>query len=255
MSTPIKVCTFNILTHHGRYPDRFFKRMPNIYAAIKAEQADFIGFQEVQPEAQDWLKSAFPEYGIVGCGRDADLRGESTPILYNKERFDICWLDMVWLSPTPSIPGSRFEEQSMCPRICVAARFYDRVDRRLIAVYNTHLDHEGEKARQLGMRQILAKIEKDCDLFDIPVIMTGDFNAEPDSVAITETLAFERHPLCDVTKDLAYSFHNFGQCKNKIDYIFADKGVKATDVRLWNNYDTEAAFISDHYPVSAVLEF
>lgn len=255
MNTPIKVCSFNILTHHGKYPDRFYKRMENIVKAVSEEKSDIIGFQEVQPEVQDWLKAAFPQYTLIGCGRDSDIRGESTPIMYNRDRFDVCWLDTFWLSQTPTVPGTRFEEQSNCPRICVAARLYDRVNRQLISVYNTHLDHVGEKARQLGIRQILAKISKDCDIFDIPVILTGDLNAEPNSVTVKEILSFERHPLCDATKDIEYTFHNFGTCKNKIDYIFTDKNTKIKDVRIWNQYDTKDSFISDHYPVSAVLEF
>lgn len=255
MSISIKAATFNILTYKPDGINSFENRMPLIRKAVNSEAPDLIGFQEVKPGVQEWLRKSFPRYSFVGCGRNFDFKDESNPIAYNMARFDLCWLDMFWLSPTPEIPGSRFEEQSDCPRICMAARFYDRKNRRLIAFYNTHLDHLGERARQLGMRQILAKIEKDCELFDIPVILTGDFNAAPDSVAVTETLAFKAHPLKDVTSELEYTYHDFGKSKEKIDYIFTDKNALVSGVKIWESKNDRGTYISDHYPASAEILF
>ena len=52
---------------------------------------------------------------------------------------------------------------------------------KVFRVINTHLDHEGSEARKLGLEQILAHLDEEKLFGDVPVIISGDFNAEPDS--------------------------------------------------------------------------
>ena len=51
----------------------------------------------------------------------------------------------------------------------------------MFRVINTHLDHECAEARKLGLEQILAHLRAEKAFADVPVILSGDFNAEPDS--------------------------------------------------------------------------
>ena len=55
----------------------------------------------------------------------------------------------------------------------------DLQEKKVFRLMNVHLDHLGAEARRLGVNQILKKVEGELLLPDIPVILAGDFNAEP----------------------------------------------------------------------------
>ena len=158
----------------------------------------------------------------------------------------------------PRKPGSRFStDQSGCPRICTCAALYDRESKRAFRFYNTHLDHVGAFAQAQGISLILNRMAADYDAWQIPVILTGDFNVTPDSVVYTSVVSFTGcgAPLCDVTADVGPTFHGYRPetVAKKIDYIFTNmpcnttKSFTATDMR-------DGVYLSDHYPVGAYLE-
>lgn len=69
----------------------------------------------------------------------------------------------------------------MCPRTATDVVFEDMETGKVFRVINTHLDHECAGARKLGLEQILAHLRAEKAFADVPVILSGDFNAEPDS--------------------------------------------------------------------------
>jgi len=185
-----------------------------------------------------------PGYTIVGRSRGTNFDDEHVDIAFRTETIDIFELEYFWLSPTPDVPGSRYEEQSSCPRITTAGIFKHVDSNVTFRVYNTHLDHVGEGARVLGMKQILERIK-----FDMPVFLTGDMNALPDSEAIQ--LAHSK--LTDLTADIQSSFHGFGKFENhKIDYIFSNLNT-AYETVAWND-ENNGIFLSDHYPLLTIIE-
>ena len=106
------------------------------------------------------------------------------------------------------------------------------------------------KEAKQDSNQLLRKLEAEKAFSDIPVIITGDFNAEPDSEEMKSIITSGRYQ--DLTKDIDFSFHDYGKEKEKIDYIFATKDVfckstaKCTEERV-------GFFLSDHYPIEAVI--
>ena len=168
----MKLVTFNIRCDYGQDGSNCFCfRKPGILAAFAREQADVYCFQEVLPHVAAWLKEALPEYTVVGCGRGENLDGERVILAFRKERFDLMKMDTFWLSPTPRVPGSRYPDQSICPRTCTEAVLYDLAENRVVRVMNTHLDHEGAPARQAGLEQILA-YEETADFFaGVPTVL------------------------------------------------------------------------------------
>ena len=178
----MKFVTFNIRCDFGQDgANNFIYRRPLILEKIRQEKPDIIGFQEVLPQVAAWLKENLTEYYIAGCGREKDLTGEAMIIAYRKERFQSVSLETFWLSPTPYVPGSRYPVQSMCPRTATDVVFEDMETGKVFRVINTHLDHECAGARKLGLEQILAHLRAEKAFADVPVILSGDFNAEPDS--------------------------------------------------------------------------
>lgn len=88
----MKFVTFNLRADYGDGADggnAFCCRQPLIAKVLQAEQPDFVGFQEVLPAAQRWLRAAMPGYTVLGCGRGADLAGEAMTIAVRDETLEL----------------------------------------------------------------------------------------------------------------------------------------------------------------------
>jgi len=245
----MKIVTFNIrrdVEQDGI--NRFDSRKEMIFRKIMTEKPDIICFQEVLPHVLKWLKDVFLEYDIAGCGRDKFLKDEATVIAYKKSRFNMIQMDTFWLSETPSISGSRYSNQSLCPRTCNMALMHDLQTDEIFRIYNTHLDHEGSDARKLGIHQILMRMKTEILFPEAPIIFLGDFNATPDEAEMK--FCFEHADLIDLTDGMEGSFHEYGtlQVAEKIDYILAGKEWKLTERGMWKDCKG-GIFLSDHYPV------
>lgn len=250
----MQVVTFNIRCDYGQDgANNFTFRKKLILDKIQAEQPDILCFQEVLPHVSNWLKENLTEYYVIGCGRDSKLENEQTCIAYRKDFFNMVKMEVFWLSGTPKVPGSRYENQSECPRNCTVIYLQDIKNSKVFRVYNTHLDHIGSAARKAGLSLIMSKIQGADFLGDVPFILTGDFNALPDS---EELAVLKNYPdVIDCTEQLNGTFHDFGRLDKteKIDYIFTDKQFKCSGALCWTDC-TDGVFLSDHYPVCVVLE-
>ncbi len=241
--------TFNVRREfEDDLENRFENRKELIKTTIEKNQPDVIGFQEVLPDALGWLKSALSDYVVVGCGRDDDLGDEATAIAFRREKYDLIQMNTFWLSPSPHVPGSRYEDQSECPRTCTVTLLSDISEGKVFRIYNTHLDHIGTKARLHGVKQIVKRTSEEKLFPNAPFIIMGDFNALPADLEVKylEDVA----ELCDFTKVIEGSFHDFGQLNNpeKIDYIFGSGHWILKNVGVWGS-DTKDGYISDHFPV------
>jgi endonuclease/exonuclease/phosphatase family metal-dependent hydrolase len=249
----MKIVTFNIRCDYNQDGINSFQyRKPYIIEKIKKEQPDIICFQEVLPHVSKWMKETFADYYFIGVGRNENYQDEQATIAYKKDNISLIEFRTLWLSKTPEVPGSRYENQSYCPRTCAYAIFRIEEEGTLFRVYNTHLDHEGSKARMLGLDQINKVIQEETQRANLPVILLGDFNAEPDSQEINE---FVSHTdLKDITSSLPVTFHNYGQEKDyeKIDYIYISPNISCNQVEAWTDC-MDKVFLSDHYPICAQL--
>lgn len=248
----LKIMTFNLRVeadcdgiNHQKH------RRGRILATLEAETPDLIGFQEASDDAREFLRGALSDYTLIGCGRYADYRGEGAPLAFRSDRFEMIRSACFMLSDTPEIPGSRYEgsDQSGCPRIATAAVLKHREADTPILFLNVHTDHTGTGARVLASRDILAYVQRT----GLPTVLTGDFNAEPDS----EEIRMLADALTDATADLGGTFHDFGRrtpdCAPKIDYVFTS--LPADPARAYAVADTPEAgvYISDHNPVVAFV--
>lgn len=250
----MKLVTFNIRCDHGQDGINCFRfRKPGIVTAFAREQADVYCFQEVLPHVAAWLKEALPEYTVIGCGREKHLDGERVILAFRKDRFDLMKMDTFWLSPTPAVPGSRYPDQSSCPRTCTEAVLYDLAENLAIRVMNTHLDHVGVEAKRAGLAQILAHAEA-ADFFPgVPAVLAGDFNAEPGAPELEPIR--EKPAWRSAVPDTWETFHGYGCTrKSTIDYIFINGNIQCTAVGRWTDVEN-GVYLSDHYPVWAELNY
>ncbi len=250
----MKFTTFNIRCDYDQDGKNSFRyRRELILKKIAAERPDAIGFQEVLPHVQRWLRENLSGYTVIGCGRDADFGGEAMTIAVRNETAELLGLSTFWLSPEPYRPGSRYENQSDCPRTCAAAELLVQGAPGPIRLYNTHLDHIGAEARAQGLTQVLRRMEEDMARLPMPALLMGDMNALPDSPELAPVGDFPALGLTDLTAGIPVTFHNYGlpgEEPCKIDYIYATPQFKAERVERWMD-EEDGVFLSDHYPVCA----
>ncbi len=250
----LKVMTFNLRCKNGGDGiNSFENREPKVISAITDELPDLIGFQEATDYQRDFLrKNLSDKYIVLGCGRGADYYGEAVCIAFKRDIFELVNLDTFWLSDTPDVAGSRYEnsDQSSCPRLTVHAELAAKELDAPIHFFNTHLDHMGSEARLLGMRDIIKKISEISGAY----VLTGDFNARPIFPEIAEIKNTKRFKCVEATEKITHTFHGFGRfdADHKIDYIFTN--AKAVDAYTVERSSEDGIYISDHHPVCAVID-
>lgn len=248
----MKIVTFNIRYDRADDGENHFRfRKPLILEKIRKAAADIICFQEVLPHVAAWLKESLDEYYVIGCPRGKDLDDEQAAIAYRKDRINLLQMKTYWLSDTPCEPGSRYPEQSICPRLCTEALFQDLASNQVFRVANTHLDHEDAAAREKGLRRIMESVEG-AELFPkAPVIITGDMNAEPwdPEMAVTK-----QYHYTNLSENVGITYHGYLRADRPccIDFILI-KGFTCGSVEKWTDVKS-GVFLSDHYPVCAILE-
>ena len=248
----MKIVTFNIRWNNPKDGEFTFDfRKEAIVEKIQEEKPDVIGFQEIREDMQVWLEERLPEYCFIGHGRTSDFSGESIPVAFLKEHLKLKRFECFWLSDTPSVPGSKFAIQGYHPRICNMLEFYSITDKKSFRVWNTHLDNETSSARKKGMELIVKWSRKMDELFPMPVFIMGDMNAFPDWEEMEPIYSCPQYR--DVTAHIPCTFHDFGKCEEKIDYIFIGGGITPVDCRIWEAKQS-GKFLSDHYPICLTCE-
>lgn len=229
---------------------------------IKTKDIDIVGAQEVLSNQLADLKERLPEYNAIGVGReDGKEQGEYSALLYKKDRFDEVKSGYFWLSETPEVVGSKGWDGA-CERIATWAVLKDKATGKEVFAINTHLDHVGKVARQEGVTLLLSKAHELSN--GLPVIMTGDFNAAPQSSVIKhvtdETIKEHLINSKTVAKEVIgteWTFHDFGNLplerRENIDYIFVSKAVEV------DKFETVAdkldeIYLSDHTPIVAKIK-
>ena len=248
----IKIMTFNLrVPAEADGINHFDNRRERVLATIREEQPDLIGFQEAPDSVRTFLRENLPScYTLLGCGRKEGYRGESAPLAFRNDKFELLALDSFWLSDTPNLPGTVYasSDQSHCPRVSFHAVLHGEGMKQSFHFYNTHLDHKGKQARLLGMREIIKRIKKDSGSF----LLTGDMNAQPDEQCIREILC--EPSVTDATAHIPTTFHAFGKrCEDcKIDYIFTNGTV--ISAHAVEDTPVNGIYISDHFPVCATID-
>ncbi|SBW06266.1 conserved exported hypothetical protein [uncultured Dysgonomonas sp.] len=229
---------------------------------IKNQNADIVGTQEVLVNQLNDLKSRLPEYNAIGVGREDGIeKGEYSAILYKKDRFKGIKSGYFWLSETPEVAGSKGWDGA-CERIATWAILEDISSKKQLFFINTHLDHVGKIARQEGVTLLLSRANALAN--GLPIIMTGDFNATPESDVIKHVTDVNSPEHLIHSKDIAveksrtdWTFHGFGKVpmerREFIDYVFVSKGIKVAKHSVLPE-KLDDIFISDHSVVVAQIE-
>ncbi|MCG8582364.1 MAG: endonuclease/exonuclease/phosphatase family protein [Bacteroidales bacterium] len=234
-----------------------------VYDFLDEKQPDIIGFQEVLKNQLDQLKDHLTDYEYIGVGRDdGHESGEFVPIFYSKDKFELLASSHFWLSETPEIAGSK-SWGAVLPRIVTWLQLKDKNNGYIFYVFNTHFSHVSAFARNESAILLLNKIKTIAGR--APVILMGDFNAQPsERMYATLTENWSGYLQLWDTRYLpiekkGVNFQTFNGFNHEtpdiiIDHIFTNGFL---DVRTFSTYQIikDDVFISDHYPIMAEFVF
>jgi endonuclease/exonuclease/phosphatase family metal-dependent hydrolase len=264
---PLRVVTYNIrFDNPADGPNVWTNRREAMVKYLKETKADLIGLQEVLPNQRDYLAGELTEFSLYSAGRDDGEKGEATPVLYRKDRFELVDKGSFWLSDTPDKPGSKGWDAAL-PRVASWVKLQDIWAEKLLLFVNTHFDHRGPNARLESAKLLVKKIDElDGEGADtLPVILTGDFNCtarqEPYKVLVADA-ASVGSKLLDA-QHASKAPHTGGDSTSnafrelrpgaKIDFLFV-RGLSVASHAI-DDPRVEGRFVSDHQPVRAEVKW
>ena len=180
----LKIMSYNIRLDIASDGDNAWPNRKDFFTSqIQFYSPDIFGVQEATPNQVIDIASKLNDYDKFGIGRDGEGKGEACTIYYKKDRFKVQQTNTFWLSETPTVISKGWDADYN--RVCTYALFKDLKTKKQFWVFNTHLDHVGNKARINGVKLILEKIAAVNTKKD-PVFLMGDFNSEPTTPQILE---------------------------------------------------------------------
>ncbi|RHJ91111.1 endonuclease/exonuclease/phosphatase family protein [Parabacteroides bouchesdurhonensis] len=258
----LNVMSYNIRYDNPEDKDNQWKYRRDFAAdLIKFHDVDVFGAQEVLNNQLNDLLARLPEYAYVGVGReDGKTKGEYAPIFYRKDRFLAEKSGNFWLAEDMNAIGKKGWDAA-CERVATWAILKDKNTGKEIFFLNTHLDHMGKVARHEGASLVLEQARKLSG--NLPIIVTGDFNALPSDEPI-QVLTNPNDPrhlihsrtIAEFIYGPEWTFHDFEKIpydkREWIDYIFIKGDIKV----LRHGVLTETmnqVYPSDHCPVISTL--
>lgn len=238
---------------------------------VKTLAPDIMGVQEAFDFQTEYIKEQCPDYDGVGVGRDdGKTSGEIMMIFYNTKKVELEKWGTFWLSGTPDVPS--FGWDAACRRTATWALLRMRKSGKEFYYVNTHLDHIGRVAEKNGLILIVDRIDS-INPQGFPMILTGDFNVLPQDAVLNDLnkIMSSARATADTT-DSTPSFNAFGKPLKQaaigdqfvdlattdgltIDYIYYSGFSKCPKFRTVTESFANVSYISDHYPVTATLEF
>lgn len=247
----------NLMTYNIRFdnPDDSLNAWPNrkdkVAAMIRFYDADIVCVQEALHHQLLDMEERLPGFFFSGVGRDdGRQQGEYSAILFDTTKFHLTDEGSFWLSQTPELPSLGWD--AACIRVCSWVRLKPVESEEVFFVFNTHFDHVGTAARENSAALIVAKIPEIAGNF--PLILTGDFNAEPGDVVI-QTISTKIHDTYHISEEPPYgpfgtwnAFDYTSPLDRRIDYVFVSSQIEVIKYGVLTDSDNHR-FPSDHLPV------
>lgn len=250
----LKVMTYNLRYASTSKPNAWPDRRPIMKDCVKEADPDIIGTQEGVYHQLKELEADLKDYRWIGTGREGGSRGEFMAIYYKQDRFEPLEYDHFWLSDTPEVIGSVTWGHTV-KRMVTWVRFKDKKAGTEFYLVNTHFDHQIQLAREKAAELLLARVKKLNP--DLPLIITGDFNAKGGANKAYDTLTADQW-LTDTWQtakekrgEIVATFNNF-KAKipgdNRIDWILTRNIAAPAWIQIVT-CEKDGQFPSDHFPV------
>lgn len=252
----ITIGTYNVRCPSDKTPELHWKtRIPLIREVIRRTGMEIIGLQEPMGFQLQAILADSDFKSVGGARDDFRNRGEFSCIIYNSKRFELLDSGTFSLSENPNVPGVK-SWGSAYPRIASWGLFRDQHTGKKFLFYNTHLDNKSELAQINGIKLIVEHARENKYSL-LPMILSGDFNALPDSETIRTvcSLLSDSMTLSETShQGETGSFHKWGTCspRRRIDYIFVSSQIRV--LQHWTeDCRVKGMYSSDHDPVCAKI--
>lgn len=257
---PTKMFKITAMSFNIKYPasnDTGVKAWENrkvgVIEMLMTKEPDLVGLQECYISQRSFIIENLPHYdcyGLVKTSGKNSGSGETMSILWNKNKFEKLDCGTFWLSETPEEVSKGWGAANT--RDCTWILFKHKESGKMFYHFNTHLDHQVEKAQTEGaklIRQRMNTINKE----GYPVILTGDMNVAMNSPVCA---LFEMdHARAEAPEtDYKTTCHGYGSKTQVIDHILysgLEPWLFQTVTGPWSGY----TYISDHNPVMAQLRY
>lgn len=256
--------TFNVRYDNPADSANNWKYRKNFAAEmIRNNDVDVLGTQEVLFSQLNDIRVLLPEYAYEGVGRkDGKTEGEFSAVFYKKAKFELLKSGTFWLSENPTYVGVKGWDAAI-ERIVTWVLLKEKSTGKEFAFINTHFDHIGQVARRESAKLLLSKADEIAK--GLPVIVTGDFNATPDSEVIriitdvnSSNHLTDSRSLAPSILGPAWTFHGFGkvpmETRSVIDYIFVKNRVSVSQLSVISEM-SGSTYLSDHNPVLIKASF
>lgn len=253
----VKIMSFNVKTPSTE-PEEVFHKWENrrdaCCAMINYHRPMLLGVQECKLPQREYLLSKCKGYAVVGRSRDNTSDGQQTAIFYLRDSISVLDWDTFWLTETPD-QMSKLEGGALY-RTATWVKAQHKSSGKFFYHLNTHLEHSSNAYRTIEMPILLGYIEKNFE--DYPIVMTADWNQSDEHELFNEMYkTFKNSRFIAPLTDKGATYNNFGGETSflRIDHVFY-RGFSAcsrfgVDRQTWAGH----AYLSDHYPVYAILHF
>ena len=251
----LSVISFNIRMGEGKDGTNSWQfRCPATIYMLRDKQPDIFGLQEAYDYQVLFIRENMLDYKSVGVGReDGKHEGEHMSIFYNKKKISLLKWGTFWLSETPEKPSMGWD--AACFRTATWALMKDKRSGHKFYYVNTHLDHVGKTAQKEGLALIVERI-REINPEGFPMVLTGDFNVESNDPVLTDLNKMMKDARVSAERtDSLNSFNGWGKSSSIIDYIYYSGFSSCPKFETVQKKYGDFPFISDHYPVRAVLIF
>ena len=248
--------TFNVRQMDGEDgPQSWDHRKDALVETIRRHHPDLLGTQEIFAQQSTYILEHIPTLKCFGRGRYGDDQDKHNRIFYNPDLFSLCDSGEIWISRTPAIPGSS-DWGIPRPRMITWGILNNRAGRKLF-VMNTHFPYgrEADEARRQTARLIREKLVTLPK--ELPVLLTGDFNARPDQeiyTLLTSDLQ-DAWTTANIRTGPEGTVHGFGKYGGgRIDWILHRNMGSVLAIETITDI-VQGLYPSDHFPVCAELDW
>lgn len=227
---------------------------------IREQVADVVCLQECHHDPLNDLRSRLPGFDSFGLANPDLAFNPTNAILFARDRFEMISGGGFWLSETPHMAASKSWDSAR-PRFVnwVHLRESDGLEFR---VWNGHLDHIGQTAREQQARLIVEGSQALPE--DHPQFFTGDCNIDAGDPAIDVLKTggwIDTYTAVNGPDDPGFTFHAFlgprfaqerpnARVEGKMDFIFSRGPVQVLAAEVIRD-GRNGRYPSDHYFVSA----
>ena len=252
----LKVMTFNVRQMDGDDGAHAWECRKDVLAdTIRMHRPALIGTQETWEDQTEYILSQLPHYRAFGRGRFGDSRDKHNKVFYDPQCLTVRDTGEIWISMTPDIPGTTAWGIASPRMISWGIMTLDSGPE--ICVMNTHFPYgrSADEARRQTARLILEKIAS--LPAEMPVILTGDFNAKTDGEVyqMLTTVLRDAWTTADHTAGPEGTLHAFGKLEatRRLDWILYRHAWRVCFAETVT-YTSRGLYPSDHYPVCASFD-